>query len=97
MTAHSLGKSRIVIREHTGLDIHPHLFRAIAVFIYLKHHPGDYLTMQRVLGDRSSPGRLKHYTFLDQIEVRRGYQEAVRADRALVGAASGKVSRRRAV
>ena len=85
------------IREHTGLDIHPHLFRAIAVFIYLKHHPGDYLTMTRVLGDRSLQVVLKHYTFLDQIEVRRGYQEAVRADRALVGAASGKVSRRRAV
>jgi integrase len=83
------------IRAHTGLDIHPHLFRAIAVFIYLKHHPGDYLTMQRVLGDRSLQVVLKHYTFLDQIEVRRGYQEAVRVDRALVGAASGKVSRRR--
>jgi integrase len=69
------------IQEHAGLAIHPHLFRAIAVFIYLEHHPGDVVTMQRVLGDRSLQVVQKHYSFLDQIKARKGHQDAVMAER----------------
>ena len=70
-----------VIKEHTGLDINPHLFRAIAVFIYRLHHPGDTFTMLRILGDRQLATILKHYVFLDQMDARSQHQETVMAKR----------------
>lgn len=76
-----------VIKEHTGLDINPHLFRAIAVFIYRLHHPGDMITMQRILGDRQLATILKHYAFLDQMDARSQHQETVVAERRLLGVA----------
>jgi integrase len=84
------------IHDHTGLDIHPHLFRAIAVFIYLRRHRGDLLTMQRVLGDRSLAVVRKHYSFLDQIECRTNYQNTVEADRQELGVLPWDARRRRA-
>lgn len=73
------------IKEHTGLTIHPHLFRAIAVFIYSRHHRGDLVTMQRVLGDRQLAVVQKHYSFLDQIEARRSHQASVMSERKMLG------------
>jgi integrase len=82
-----------VIKEHTGLDINPHLFRAIAVFIYRLHHRGDMVTMQRVLGDRQLAIIMKHYSFLDEIEARSAHQETIAAERRSLGSARTKAYR----
>ena len=82
-----------VIKEHTGLVINPHLFRAIAVFIYRRYHPGDMATMQRVLGDRQLAVVMKHYAFLDEIEARSAHQETIAAERRSLGGARTKAHR----
>lgn len=82
-----------VIKEHTGLLINPHLFRAIAVFIYLRHHPGDMATVQRVLGDRQLAVVMKHYAFLDEIAARSAHQETIAAERRSLGGARTKANR----
>ena len=90
----SLGRQiTCVIKEHTGLDINPHLFRAIAVFIYRLHHRGDMITMQRVLGDRQLAVIMKHYAFLDEIEAREAHQETIAAERRRLGGARTKAHR----
>ena len=73
------------IREHTGLQIHPHLFRGIAVYLYLKHHPDGYIKLKSILGDRQLSTIIRHYSFLDQIEVRQDYQDTIAAERQLLG------------
>ena len=88
------GQLSAVIKEHTGLVINPHLFRAIAVFIYRRYHPGDMATMQRVLGDRQLAVVMKHYAFLDEIEARSAHQETVAAERRSLGGARTKAHRR---
>ena len=82
-----------MIKEHTGLYINPHLFRAIAVFIYRPHHRGDMTNMQRVLGDRQLAVIMKHYAFLDEIDARSQYQETVTSDRNQLGV--GAIVRKR--
>jgi integrase len=83
-----------VIKEHTGLIINPHLFRAIAVLVYLRHHPGDMATVQRILGDRQLAMVMKHYVFLDEIEARSAYQETIAAERRSLGGATTRRYRR---
>jgi integrase len=38
------------IREATGLEVNPHLFRHIAAKLHLEAHPGEYEIVRRVLG-----------------------------------------------
>ena len=38
---------------HTGIRVHPHLFRHIAAKLYLDANPGAYEVVRRVLGHRS--------------------------------------------
>jgi len=38
---------------HTGLRVHPHLFRHIAAKLFLDANPGAYEVVRRVLGHRS--------------------------------------------
>jgi site-specific recombinase XerD len=40
-------------RAHTGLRVHPHLFRHITAKLHLDAHPGEYETVRRVHGHRS--------------------------------------------
>jgi integrase len=41
------------VLDHTGLEVHPHLFRHIAAKLHLDCNPGDYETVRRVLAHRS--------------------------------------------
>ena len=42
----------VTIREHTGLDVHPHLFRHLGAKLHLDANPGQYELVRRVLGHR---------------------------------------------
>lgn len=41
-----------IIKEFTGIDVHPHLFRHIAAQLHLEQHPGGYEVIRRVLGHK---------------------------------------------
>lgn len=50
------------VSRHTGLEIHVHLIRHLMAYLYLKSHPGDYVTVQRLLGHKSLQMTLNFYT-----------------------------------
>ena len=49
------------IQKTIGLRITVHQFRHAAAAIYLKHHPGDYETVRRLLGHRNIQTTIKFY------------------------------------
>ena len=49
------------IQKAVGLRITVHQFRHAAAAIYLKHHPGDYEAVRRVVGHRSLTTTIKFY------------------------------------
>jgi integrase len=49
------------IEKAVGLRITVHQFRHAAAAIYLKHHPGDYETVRRILAHRSIETTIKFY------------------------------------
>ena len=50
------------MRELTGLDFHPHLFRKIGPKIYLDQRPGEYDLVRRKLGHKSTRYTFSIYT-----------------------------------
>jgi integrase len=52
--------SKFILRE-TGIRMHVHLFRHLAVKLHLKAHPDDLETARRILGHKSLKTTLKSY------------------------------------
>lgn len=67
---------KATIREHTGLEIHPHLFRSIAGKIHFMIHPGDFLTLGHAIGD-SLQTAMSSYAQFEQQNAVRHYQASV--------------------
>lgn len=61
--AHELSSrlAKFVVRE-TGLEIHAHLIRHLMAYLYLKANPGEYVTVQRLLGHKSVQTTIDFYT-----------------------------------
>src|SRR5262249_48596770 len=57
------------IQKATGLRITPHQFRHAAAAIYLKHHPGDYETVRRLLGHRDIGTTVRFYCGLETMQA----------------------------
>jgi integrase len=53
------------VYAHTGLRVHPHLFRHITAKLYLDQNPGSYEVVRRVLGHRSIDTTTAFYTGLE--------------------------------
>ena len=66
------------IEKATGLRITMHQFRHAAAAIYLKHHPGDYETVRRLLGRRSIKTTVNFYCGLETIQASREFGKIVR-------------------
>lgn len=49
------------IRDATGLYVTPHGFRHFAAFLYLTEHPGEYATVQKILGHKKLDTTIKFY------------------------------------
>lgn len=60
-TAHFAQAICAFVREETGLIMHVHLFRHLAVKMYLAAHPGDMETARQFLGHRSDKVTRTHY------------------------------------
>lgn len=66
------------IKKATGLSITLHQFRHAAAAIYLKHRPGDYETVRRLLAHRSIKTTVGFYCSLETITAGRMFGEIVR-------------------
>ena len=65
------------VRAHTGLRVHPHLFRHIGAKLYLDANPGAYEVVRRVLGHRSIDTTTSFYTGLETAAAVRHFDKAI--------------------
>jgi len=65
------------ICAHTGLRVHPHLFRHLGAKLYLDANPGDYETVRRVLGHRSLQTTVDFYTGLETLAAARHFDKTI--------------------
>jgi hypothetical protein len=66
------------IEKATGMRITVHQFRHAAAAIYLKHHPGDYETVRRILGHRNIQTTIKFYCGLETMHANKVFGDIVR-------------------
>ena len=66
------------IQKAIGLRITVHQFRHAAAAIYLKHHPGDYETVRRVLGHRDIQTTIRFYCGLETIAATEAVRKLIR-------------------
>lgn len=67
-----------VLFQYTGLKVNVHLFRHIAAKVYLDRNPGDYVTVQRVLGHKSLNTTTTIYTGMETRSAGRHFVEVIR-------------------
>ena len=65
------------IRAHTGLRVHPHLFRHIGAKLFLDANPGAYEVVRRVLGHRSIDTTTGFYTGLETAAAVRHFDKTI--------------------
>ena len=65
------------IRAHTGLQVHPHLFRHISAKLYLDANPGAYEVVRRVLAHRSIDTTTGFYTGLETPAAVRHFDKTI--------------------
>jgi integrase len=65
------------VRAHTGLRVHPHLFRHAAAKLYLDTNPGAYEVVRRVLGHRSIDTTTAFYTGLETAAAVRHFDDTI--------------------
>jgi integrase len=65
------------IRKATGLRMHPHLFRHLGSYLILKNNPGEFETVRRVLGHRSTETTSAFYCGMEQAAAFERYDEIV--------------------
>jgi len=66
------------IQKAIGLRITVHQFRHAAAAIYLKHRPGDYETIRRLLGHRSIQTTVRFYCGLQTLEATQQFGKLIR-------------------
>lgn len=72
------------IEKATGMRITVHQFRHAAAAIYLKHHPGDYETVRRILGHRNIQTTTKFYCGLETMHANKVFGDIVRKQMTFV-------------
>ena len=77
-TRHGLGQriSRTIF-AHTGLRMHPHIFRHTAVRLFLDANPGTAEVMRRVLGHRSIETTMLFYAGQETAAAVRHFDETI--------------------
>jgi integrase len=65
------------IRAHTGLRVHPHLFRHIGAKLFLDANPGAYEVVRRVLAHRSIDTTTGFYTGLETPAAVRHFDKTI--------------------
>jgi integrase len=66
------------VQKATGLRLTVHQFRHAAAAIYLKHHPGDYETVRRLLGHRDVQTTTRFYCGLQTMDATEQFGRLIR-------------------
>ena len=66
------------IQKAVGIRITPHQFRHAAAAIYLKHRPGDYETVRRLLGHRDIQTTVRFYCGLQTMQATEQFGKLIR-------------------
>ena len=66
------------IQKMIGLRLTVHQFRHAAAAIYLKHHPGDYETVRRLLGHKNIQTTITFYCGLETIAATEQFGKLIR-------------------
>ena len=66
------------IQKAIGLRVTPHQFRHAAAAIYLKHRPGDYETVRRLLGHREIQTTIRFYCGLQTMQATEQFGRLIR-------------------
>ena len=66
------------IQKAIGLRITVHQFRHAAAAIYLKHRPGDYETVRRLLGHRDIQTTIRFYCGLETMQATQHFGKLIR-------------------
>ena len=66
------------VEKATGLFITVHQFRHAAAAIWLRHHPGDYETVRRMLGHRNIKTTINFYCGLETMQANKEFGDVVR-------------------
>jgi integrase len=66
------------IQKAIGLRITPHQFRHAAAAVYLKHRPGDYETVRRLLGHKDINTTVQFYCGLQTMEATEQFGRIIR-------------------
>jgi integrase len=74
------------IRQETGLEMHPHLFRHLAAMIWLEAHPGSYEAARRLLGHAALSSTLNAYAGFEAGSATRLFAGLIDAARRGTGA-----------
>lgn len=85
-----------VIRMHTGLKVHPHLYRHLSAKLMLKANPGHYELVRRILGHAETSTTWETYVGLEGEDATRMLSEIVLQNRSNPnpGGRSANVTRR---
>ena len=67
------------IRQRTGLDVNPHLFRSLGGKLYLDRHPGGYEVVRRMLGHTNMSTTLQAYTGLESTSAAKHFDQTIRS------------------
>jgi integrase len=66
------------IQKAVGLRVTVHQFRHAAAAIYLKHRPGDYETVRRLLGHRDIQTTIRFYCGLETLQATEEFGKLIR-------------------
>ena len=65
------------IRQRTGLDVNPHLFRHIGAKLYLDAQPGGYEVVRQVNGNQSIGTTIRYYTGMETAAAVRHFDATI--------------------
>jgi integrase len=66
------------IQKATGVRMTVHQFRHACAAIYLRHHPGDYETVKRLLGHRNIQTTIDFYCGLETTQANAAFGKIIR-------------------
>ena len=67
--------------DRLGFKMTPHQFRHLSAWLYLRRHPGDFVTVQKLLGHKNIKTTINFYTKLDTATAAQHYDALIAEER----------------
>lgn len=83
-----------LLRKRLGFPMTPHQFRHLGAWLYLRRNPGDYVTVQKLLGHKSIKTTMNFYAKLDASTAARHYDAMIEKERSTLRSTSSPRLRR---